>query len=224
MLLYKYFAVKCKVHCQLQLDRCCFCHCHYLAIVAGNGEITKVMVSEKEETMENWLQPSMARSLFSHTGHYCFQLILKAIMFFTEERSGWSHIACLFFLYVDHVIHRKKGWLRETKVRSHETRIIAAEKGEYAKYFLLSRLNQQSMVLSMEYGDFKPHEADTFESDHVIAYKQSSKFNLQNVLMEVNLDNFLPRKLPAIRYICVCIYVKLYHMEGNFGASKIWQN
>ena len=52
----------------------------------------------------------------------------------------------------------------------------------------------------MEYGDFKPHEADAFELDHVIAYKQSSTFNLQNVLMEVNLENFLPRKLPAIRY------------------------
>ena len=37
----------------------------------------------------------------------------------------------------------------------------------------------------MEYGDFKPHEADAFELDHVIAYKQSSKFNSQNVLMEV---------------------------------------
>ena len=57
------------------------------------------------------------------------------------------------------------------------------------------------MLLSMEYGDFKPHEADAFVLDHVIAYKQSSKFNLQNVLMEVNLENFLPRKLPAIRYI-----------------------
>ena len=56
------------------------------------------------------------------------------------------------------------------------------------------------MVLSMEYGDFKPHEADAFESDHVRAYKQPSKFNSRNVLMEVNLESFLPRKLPAIRY------------------------
>ena len=51
----------------------------------------------------------------------------------------------------------------------------------------------------MEYGDFKPLEADGFELDHVIAYKQSSKFNSQNALMEVNLENFLPRKLPTIR-------------------------
>ena len=49
----------------------------------------------------------------------------------------------------------------------------------------------------MEYGDFKPHEADIFELDHVIAYKQSSKFNLRNVSMEVNLENFLTQKLPA---------------------------
>ena len=56
------------------------------------------------------------------------------------------------------------------------------------------------MVLSMEYGDFKPHEAAAFELDHMIAYKKSLKFNSRNVLMEVNLKNFLPRKLPAIRY------------------------
>ena len=56
------------------------------------------------------------------------------------------------------------------------------------------------MLLSMEYGDIKPHEADAFELDHVIAYKQSLKFNLRNVSMEVNLENFLTRKLPVIRY------------------------
>ena len=55
------------------------------------------------------------------------------------------------------------------------------------------------MLLSMEYGDFKPHEADAFELDHVMAYKQSLKFNLPNVSMEVNLENFLPQKLPPIR-------------------------
>ena len=55
------------------------------------------------------------------------------------------------------------------------------------------------MLLSMEYGDFKPHEADVFELDHVIAYKQSSKFNSQNVLMQINLENVLPRKLPTIQ-------------------------
>ena len=56
------------------------------------------------------------------------------------------------------------------------------------------------MLLSMEYGDFKLHEADAFELNHVIAYKHSSKFNSRNVLIEVNLENFLPRKLSAIRY------------------------
>ena len=55
------------------------------------------------------------------------------------------------------------------------------------------------MLLSMEYDDFKPQEADAFELHYVIAYnKQSSKFNLPNVLMEVNLENFLPQKLPTI--------------------------
>ena len=57
------------------------------------------------------------------------------------------------------------------------------------------------MLLIMEYGYFKPHEADTFELDHVIAYKQSSKINSRNTLMEVNLENFPLQKLPAIRYI-----------------------
>ena len=57
------------------------------------------------------------------------------------------------------------------------------------------------MLLSMEYGDFKSHEADIFELDHVIAYKQSLKFNLQNVLMEVNFENFPPPILPTIGYM-----------------------
>ena len=57
------------------------------------------------------------------------------------------------------------------------------------------------MVLSMEYGNFKLHKADAFELDHVMAYKKSSKFILQNVLMEVNLKSFLPRKLPTIWYL-----------------------
>ena len=56
------------------------------------------------------------------------------------------------------------------------------------------------MLLSMEYGHLKPHEADAFVLDHVIAYKQSLKFNSQNVLMKVNLENFLPGKLPTIWY------------------------
>ena len=47
------------------------------------------------------------------------------------------------------------------------------------------------MLLSMEYDDFKPHEADGFELDHVIAHKQSLKFNSQNVSMKVNLKNYL---------------------------------
>ena len=59
------------------------------------------------------------------------------------------------------------------------------------------------MLLSMDYGDFKPYEADAFELDHMIAYKQSSKFNLRYVLMQVNLENFLPQKLPTIWYLVV---------------------
>ena len=56
------------------------------------------------------------------------------------------------------------------------------------------------MLLSMEYGHFKLHEADAFELDQVIAYKKSSKFNSWNVSMKVNLENFLHQRLPTIRY------------------------
>ena len=45
--------------------------------------------------------------------------------------------------------------------------------------------------VSMEYGDLIAHEADAFELDHVITYKQSSKFNSWNVLMEVNLISYM---------------------------------
>ena len=59
------------------------------------------------------------------------------------------------------------------------------------------------MLLSMEYGDFKSHEADAFELDHMIAYKQSSKYNSRNVLMEVSLKNFLPQKLQITHYTVI---------------------
>ena len=51
----------------------------------------------------------------------------------------------------------------------------------------------------MEYGDFKPHKADAFELDYVIAYNRSVKFNSRDLLMEVNLEKFFPQKLPTIR-------------------------
>ena len=58
------------------------------------------------------------------------------------------------------------------------------------------------------------YEADAFVLHHVIAYKQSSKFNLQNVLMQVNLKNFLPRKLPTIRYFPSKAHYTLDHMTA----------
>ena len=64
------------------------------------------------------------------------------------------------------------------------------------------------MLLSLEHGDFKSHKADAFELDHMIAYKQSSKFNSQNVLMEVNLENFLPQKLPILYVVLMLTGLK----------------
>ena len=57
MLLYKYFAAKCKFRHPTAAGPLS-CHCHHLAIVAANEEITKVMVSEKEETMRK--EPAVA--------------------------------------------------------------------------------------------------------------------------------------------------------------------
>ena len=117
---------------KLQLDRC-FCHCHDFAIVAANAEITKVLtivVSEKEETIKNRLQPSMVRSLFSRAGRYRFQLILKAITSCAEERSGCmiSHSQPLFSCMRIARSTGKKGWPCETKVWPHETRRIELKK------------------------------------------------------------------------------------------------
>ena len=61
------------------------------------------------------------------------------------------------------------------------------------------------MLFSMEYGDFKPHEADALELDHMIAYKQSSKFNSHNILMQVNLKNVLPQKLLTIQNFIIAL-------------------
>ena len=74
------------------------------------------------------------------------------------------------------------------------------------------------MVLSMEHGNFKPHEADAFELDHMIAYKKSLKFNSRNILMEVNLEDFLPQKLLAIRYALTALY---YIHANNTSISTL---
>ena len=55
--------------------------------------------------------------------------------------------------------------------------LFPAVKIELAKY-----------ATQMEHGDFNSHEADAFELDHVIPYKQSLKFNLQNVSYLKNLN------------------------------------
>ena len=59
----------------------------------------------------------------------------------------------------------------------------------------------------MEYGDLIAHEADTFELDHVITYKQSSKFNSWNVLIEVNLISYL---------LYVTGPTKINHVSANY--------
>ena len=80
------------------------------------------------------------------------------------------------------------------------------------------------MLLSMEYGNFKSHEVDAFELDHMITYKQSSKFTSQNVLMEVNLENFLPQKLPAIRYTGIDDYKQAYKITVGTCVGHLYDN
>ena len=51
-------------------------------------------------------------------------------------------------------------------------------------------------MLSMEYGNFKPYEADAFVLDHVITCKQFSKFNSRNFWWKstskiFSLENYL---------------------------------
>ena len=108
MLLYKYFAVKCKVCCQTAAELQ-FLHCIILALL-------QPMVKSLNLRAQKRRKP--CRSLFSRTGHYHFQLIiiLKTIKSCAEERSGWSRIASLFFP-VDCEVHRKKGLLRKTMAR-----------------------------------------------------------------------------------------------------------
>ena len=55
----------------MQLNRCPF-HCHHLAIVAINGEITKEIDSEKEENHE---EPTVA-----YRGQINLQLALQSHM------------------------------------------------------------------------------------------------------------------------------------------------
>ena len=88
MLLYKYFAVKYKVRRPTVVF-----FIVNLAIVAANGEITKVMDSEMEEAMQNrlyslsWPDHSSTHSSVPQ-GIVAFSLaILKMITFCVKERS-----------------------------------------------------------------------------------------------------------------------------------------
>ena len=123
--LYKYFAVKyklCRPNGPLSLSSS--------AIVAANREITKVVDSEKEETMKNCSLACGQITLCA--GRYRFQLILKAITPCMEEIWLVSH-SQPFFLRTARPRHTKVRSLQEkgtdyARLRSswpHETRRIA---------------------------------------------------------------------------------------------------
>ena len=71
------------------------------------------------------------------------------------------------------------------------------------------------MMLGMKYGDFKPHEADAFELDHAIAYKQSLKC----------FDGNQPRKLSTsqiTRYtVTVMLIVKSQQKRYNYTRGYL---
>ena len=129
MLLYKYFAVKYKLCRPTGL---LFLSLSSFAIFAANGEITKVMDLEKEETMKNcslvWPDHSLCRAL--------------SLSAYTESNDAlrksevWlvSHSQPLF-LQTAHPRHaksarstEKRGWLRKTEVWPHKIRRTAAKK------------------------------------------------------------------------------------------------
>ena len=131
MLLYKYFAVKYKLRCptgplSLSLSSS--------ANVAANGEITKVMDLEKEDTMKNcclaWSEHSSLRAL--------------SLSAYTESnntlrrREVWLILHSQpLFLWTTHLRHAKSARSAGKRGWPHKTRRIAAKRGEYAKYSLL---------------------------------------------------------------------------------------
>ena len=123
MLSYKYFVAKDKL---LRLTGQLSLSLSSSAIITANGEATKVMDSEKEETIKN----------------------------------------C-------------KRWIHE---------VFPCCKIE------LTKCAGQHGIMAT--GNIT-HKVDTI--DHMITYQWSSKFNLWNALMEVNLKNFLTQKLPSIQ-------------------------
>ena len=140
---------------------------------------------------------SLFSSLFSPAGCYCFQLSNTENNNVLSGREVWLVLHSQPLFSCGPWSTGKRGWLCETKVWPHETRRTAAKK-----------LNTQNIPCCKDWISkvwhsachFKLYEADSSELDHVIAYKKSSKFNSWNVSMEVNLENFLRRRLPTIWY------------------------
>ena len=124
MLLYKYFAVKYELH---RLTGLLPLSLSSPAIIAANGEITKVMDSEKEETMKNCRLAGPNHSLYSALSLSACTESNNALC----RREVWlvSHSQPFFLRSAG-----KRGWLYETKVWLHKTRRTAAKRGEYAKY------------------------------------------------------------------------------------------
>ena len=125
MLLYKYFAVKYKLRRPTGL---LFLSLSSFAIVAANGEITKIMDLEKEETMKN--------CSLAWPGHSLHRALLLSA--YTEsnnalrKREVWlvSHDQPLF-LQTTHPRHAKsvrstgkRGWLRKIRRTAAKKRWI----------------------------------------------------------------------------------------------------
>ena len=123
MLLYKYFAIKYKLHRPAGLLSLSLSSS---ANIAANREITKVMELEKEETMKNcslaWPEHSLLRALsFS-----AYTESNNAL----HRREVWL-VSCRQLLFLRTACLRRakrvwstgsRGWLCETEVWPHDTR------------------------------------------------------------------------------------------------------
>ena len=125
MLLYKYFAIKYELR---RLTGLLPLSLSSPAIIAANGKITKVMDSEKEETMKNCRLAWPKHSSYSALSFSAYTESNNALC----RREVWlvSHSQPLFLQSTG-----KRGWLYETNVWPHKTRRTAAKRGEYASIF-----------------------------------------------------------------------------------------
>ena len=72
------------------------------------------------------------------------------------------------------------------------------------------------MLLSMEYGDFKPHEADAFELDPMICMPSTLGPATLGLRAYISGKSVPRANVTIITCMYVYMYVCIYHIAGNF--------